>query len=67
MLKELTKVEQRYDVVVAVIRDGMSVTDAVVGQRPPPRIRSYRGRRLPAHLATLPLLTISRVGGWPSP
>ena len=28
MLKELTKVEQRYDAVLAVIRDGMSVTEA---------------------------------------
>ena len=28
MLKEQTKVEQRYDAVVAVIRDGMSVTEA---------------------------------------
>jgi transposase len=28
VLKELTKVEQRYDAVLAVIRDGMSVTEA---------------------------------------
>ena len=27
MLKELSKVEQRYDAVVAVIRDGMAVTE----------------------------------------
>jgi len=28
VIKELTKVEQRYDAVVAVIRDGMTVTEA---------------------------------------
>ena len=60
MLLELSKVEQRYDAVVAVIRDGMKVTEVAekFGVQPPDTV--YRLARRAMRQAGLEALATAR-------